>query len=126
MTLGGLLNHMAWVEDHWFSHVLLGHDRHPDWIEADAGVDPDREWNEALTMEAGSLLARWSGACEVSRRNTAQFLAGEDAGALAARAWPNGEAPSMRWILVHMIEEYARHNGHADLLREAIDGQTGE
>jgi hypothetical protein len=47
-------------------------------------------------------------------------------GALAMRAWPNGERPSLRWMLVHMIEEYARHNGHADLLREAVDGETGE
>ncbi|MBU6201068.1 MAG: DUF664 domain-containing protein, partial [Acidobacteria bacterium] len=42
------------------------------------------------------------------------------------RPWPNGESPSLRWVLVHMIEEYARHNGHADLLRESIDGETGE
>jgi hypothetical protein len=47
-------------------------------------------------------------------------------GALAQRAWPNGERPSLRWMLLHMIEEYARHNGHADLLREAVDGETGE
>ena len=40
--------------------------------------------------------------------------------------WPDGRAPSLRWILTHMIEEYARHCGHADLLRESIDGRTGE
>jgi hypothetical protein len=45
---------------------------------------------------------------------------------LAQRKWPDGRAPSLRWIVVHMIEEYARHNGHADLLRESVDGQTGE
>ena len=45
---------------------------------------------------------------------------------LAINGWPDGSGPSLRWILVHMIEEYARHNGHADLLRESIDGQTGE
>ena len=45
---------------------------------------------------------------------------------LARRTWPDGRAPSLRWILVHMIEEYARHNGHADLLRESVDGLTGE
>jgi hypothetical protein len=44
----------------------------------------------------------------------------------AKRSWPDGRAPNLRWIVAHMIEEYARHNGHADLLREAIDGQTGE
>ena len=44
----------------------------------------------------------------------------------ARRSWPSGESPSLRWILVHMIEEYARHNGHADLIRESVDGRTGE
>jgi hypothetical protein len=47
-------------------------------------------------------------------------------GAPTKRGWPNGERPSLRWVLVHMIEEYARHNGHADLLREAVDGEVGE
>jgi hypothetical protein len=45
---------------------------------------------------------------------------------LARRTWPDGRAPSLRWILCHMIEEYARHNGHADLLRESVDGLVGE
>ncbi|HEV8456252.1 MAG TPA: DUF664 domain-containing protein [Gemmatimonadales bacterium] len=45
---------------------------------------------------------------------------------LARRTWPDGRAPSLRWILCHMIEEYARHNGHADLIRESVDGLTGE
>ena len=45
---------------------------------------------------------------------------------LARRTWPDGRAPSLRWIVCHMIEEYARHNGHADLLRESVDGLTGE
>jgi hypothetical protein len=47
-------------------------------------------------------------------------------GGLARRTWPDGRAPSLRWIVVHMIEEYARHNGHADLIRESVDGHTGE
>jgi hypothetical protein len=45
---------------------------------------------------------------------------------LAMRSWPGGESPSLRWILLHMIEEYARHIGHADLLRESVDGAIGE
>jgi hypothetical protein len=57
---------------------------------------------------------------------TAEALVSGDLGTVAVRRWENGEAPSLRWILVHMIEEYARHNGHADLLREAVDGETGE
>src|SRR5699024_12422995 len=50
----------------------------------------------------------------------------DDLDALASRGWPDGQRPSLRWIVVHMIEEYARHNGHADLIREAIAGSTGE
>jgi len=45
---------------------------------------------------------------------------------LAVRTWPDGRSPSLRWIICHMIEEYARHNGHADLIRESVDGVTGE
>ena len=53
-------------------------------------------------------------------------LADGGMGQSAKRSWPDGRSPSLRWILVHMVEEYARHNGHADFLRESIDGQTGE
>ena len=56
----------------------------------------------------------------------AEALAGGGPGQLARRTGTDGWAPSLRWILVHMIEEYARHNGHADLIRESLDGQTGE
>jgi len=72
------------------------------------------------------LLGLWHVACEMSRLDVATALENSDLGQLAKRTWPNGDSPSLRWILVHMIEEYARHNGHADLLREAIDGQVGE
>jgi hypothetical protein len=47
-------------------------------------------------------------------------------GRLSRRVWPDGRTPSLRWIVMHMVEEYARHNGHADLIRESIDGSTGE
>ncbi len=61
-----------------------------------------------------------------SRTLVAEALTGGGLERLARRTWPDGSAPSLRWILVHMIEEYGRHNGHADLLRESVDGQTGE
>lgn len=126
MTLAGLLNHMAWVEDHWFSHVLLGAGRDGIWSTASPGDDHDREWIEALGLGAGELRRRWTDACEVSRRNVRSVLAEADLGHVAARPSVDGAAPTLRWIIVHMIEEYARHNGHADLMREAVDGQTGE
>lgn len=126
MTLAGLLNHMSWVEDHWFSFFLHDRERAGTWSRADFAADPDWEWNEALSMAPDDVRARWAAACESSRRDVAAALATGGLDQLARRTWDNGEAPSLRWILVHMIEEYARHNGHADLLREAADGQTGE
>ena len=61
-----------------------------------------------------------------SRSMVTEALADGGLGQLARRTSPDGHAPSLRWILCHMIEEYARHNGHADLLRESVDGLTGE
>ncbi len=56
----------------------------------------------------------------------AEALADGGLDRLSRVPWPDGSTPSLRWILVHMIEEYARHNGHADLIRESVDGETGE
>jgi Protein of unknown function (DUF664) len=61
-----------------------------------------------------------------SRDAVTEALVDGDLGRLARRSWPDGRSPSLRWIVVHMIEEYARHNGQADLIRESVDGLTGE
>ena len=61
-----------------------------------------------------------------SRALVTKALAGGGLEQLARRTWPDGRALSLRWVVCHMIEEYARHNGHADLLRESVDGLTGE
>jgi hypothetical protein len=61
-----------------------------------------------------------------SRSLVAEALADGGLDRPARRTWPDGRAPSLCWILVHMVEEYARHNGHADLIRESVDGSTGE
>ena len=72
------------------------------------------------------MLSLWSDAVERSRQLVATALVDGGLDQLARRTWPDGTAPSLRWILLHMIEEYARHNGHADLIRESVDGATGE
>lgn len=129
MTLGGLLKHMALVEDSWFSRSLHGQERRAPWDTVDWQADPDWEWHSAADDPPDELRALWQAAVDRSRALVSQAIAsgGDDAlGVLAQRRWPDGRAPSLRWILCHMIEEYARHNGHADLLRESIDGQTGE
>jgi uncharacterized damage-inducible protein DinB len=126
MTLGGILKHLALVEDAWFSRSLHGNDRSEPWNAVDWEATPDWDWESAADDSPEDLVALWRGSIEQSRRLVADALAGGGLDQLARRTWPDGSAPSLRWILVHMIEEYARHNGHADLIREAIDGETGE
>ena len=126
MTLGGLLKHMAYVEDHWFSRTLHGHEAAAPWDAVDWAADSDWDWHSAVDHTPEQLLTLWQDSVERSRRLVAEALNEGGLDRLAHRSWPDGRAPSLRWILLHMIEEYARHNGHADLLRESIDGQTGE
>jgi uncharacterized damage-inducible protein DinB len=127
MTLGGIVKHMALVEQGWFHRSLHGRDRTPPWDAVDWKADPDWEWRTAAEDSPEELLALWQDAVERSRAEVAEALAdGDGLGTLAKRTFPDGGRPSLRWILCHMIEEYARHNGHADLLRESIDGETGE
>lgn len=125
MTLGGLLKHLAWVEDHWFSRRLLGRDAAPPWADVDWDADRDWEWNSASSDTPAELLALWDASVERSRAAVTEVAAaGVDRRAQAP--WPDGRSPTLRWIVLHMIEEYARHCGHADLLRESVDGRTGE
>src|SRR6266508_1136652 len=113
MTLGGLLKHLAYVEDLWCSRWLHGRDRQPPWDKVDWKADPDWDWHSAAEDSPEQLQTLWQDAVARSR-------------SLVTEALADGRAPSLRWILFHMIEEYARHNGHADLLRESVDGLTGE
>jgi uncharacterized damage-inducible protein DinB len=126
MTLGGLLKHMAFVESEWFSRWLHGRDRLPPFDAVDWAADRDWEWNSAADDTPEQLLALWQDTVARCRALLAEALASGGLGQPARHAWPDGRSPSLRWILCHMIEEYARHNGHADLLRESVDGQTGE
>ena len=124
MTLGGLLEHMARVEDHWFSEVVQEAARSEPW----ASMAWAAEWRDAASHTGEDLRRLWAERVDRSRRVVAERLATGEVAALAAThpAWGGRGRPSLRWVLVHMIEEYARHNGHADLLRQSIDGETGE
>lgn len=126
MTLGGLLKHLAYVEDDWFSRALLGRDAPPPWDAVDWRADEDWDWHSAASDTPEQLRELWGAAVRRSRAAVAEALADGGLDRPAVRSWPDGTAPSLRWIVVHMIEEYARHNGHADLLRESVDGETGE
>lgn len=124
MTLGGLVKHMALVEDSWFTRRLLGKPMPGPWKTVDWDADPDWEFRTAADDSPAELRALWESSCDRSRAAVDEALA--RAGLEQAARGGDGQGPSLRWILVHMIEEYARHNGHADLLREAWDGATGE
>jgi hypothetical protein len=126
MTLGGMLTHLARVEDYWFSYALHANDVAARWKGVDWRADPDRDWLSAVEHSPGQLFAIWREAAQRSRTLVAQALADGDLGQRARRAWPDGKPPSLRWILVTVIDEYARHNGHADLIRESVDGSTGQ
>jgi len=126
MTLGGLMKHLAYVEQHWFSWRLHGREWGEPWRSVDWQATPDWEWDTSVTDAPDDLWALWRRSVDEARADAATALASGGLDVRCVQPWPNGESPSLRWVLVHMIEEYARHNGHADLLRESIDGQTGE
>jgi uncharacterized damage-inducible protein DinB len=126
MTLGGMLKHLALVEQSWFSRRLHGLPMSAPWDTVDWRSDPDWDWHSAAAETPDQLRGMWQEAVERSRELTAKALSEGGLDQLAKRGWPDGRSPSLRWILCHMIEEYARHNGHADLIRESIDGEVGE
>jgi uncharacterized damage-inducible protein DinB len=116
LSLHGLVRHMAEVERNWFSRVLLREpDLSPIWY------DPAIEDSELVPLDDAVWqqdLAMWQAEIERSRAAAARHTL-DDTGLR------RGKPCSLRWIYVHMIEEYARHNGHADLMRELADGKVG-
>jgi uncharacterized damage-inducible protein DinB len=127
LTLGGLLKHMALVEDHWFSVVLLGNGQVEPWASADWEADADWEFHSARDDGPEELYRLFGEATAASDRILRRVLDEDGPGRLSEKeSRRHGGAFSLRWILLHMVEEYARHNGHADLIRESIDGRTGE
>jgi uncharacterized damage-inducible protein DinB len=119
MSLLGLLRHLARVEHHWFKRVLQGQDV-PRLYRTEA--DPDLDFNGAVADQAVVDDAWASWRREVAAADA--WLA--DVESLGERVLIDGDEVEVRDILVHMVEEYARHAGHADLLRECIDGRTGQ
>lgn len=117
LSLLGLVRHMAEVERGWFQLVMNGEDVSGYWGRWAEGEGAEFDVEEADPAQAFEV---WNAACERSREIVDAAESLESVGRYRDMRF------SLRYVLTHMIEEYARHNGHADLLRERIDGTTGE
>lgn len=116
MTVAGLVSHLYWVERGWIEHTLLGGPDDQPWT----AEDPDKDFKADGTPVA-ELLAAYERQC--ARNNeVARSLSLDTVSVMERR----GEPVTLRWILLHLIEETARHNGHIDILREMLDGVTGD
>jgi len=123
LTLAGMLYHLAAVEEIWMEVRFLGLPMREPWAGIDFEADPEWEFRTGAELEPEELRQRYREACERSRQAAAQAASLDQESALAIR---DGGRFTLRWVLLHLLEETARHAGHADLLREAIDGTIGE
>src|SRR6266581_8803178 len=124
LSLLGLVRHMAEVERGWFRRTLAGEDTPPIYFSQDD--NPDGDFDDVDDADVAGDFATWRAECEAARKAEAAASSLDVTAAEQPWAWRRssdipGRRVSLRWILVHMVEEYARHNGHADLLRERID-----
>jgi uncharacterized damage-inducible protein DinB len=118
MTISGLVSHLRWVESSWIEKTMLGGTIHAPWTDD----DPDREYRIATEIPLAQLLAEYRATCDRHRELVAPLdLDAPSRGVLVWRTEP----VTLRWILLHLTEETARHNGHIDILRELADGARG-
>lgn len=122
MTLGGMVKHLGLVENSWLRDRFAGDGLSEPWASTDWDADYDWDWNSARDDSVEELWALY----EQMIADADAVIAGAQLDDHAAKPSRSGAPMSLRWILLHLIEEYARHNGHADLIRESIDGATGE
>ena len=119
LSLLGLVRHLTEVERSWFRRVLIDEDAPPIYY---TDADPDGDFDHLDSTPVDEVFAAWR--AEVDRAR--EIVAEADSLETVAKEGRREPPVNLRWILAHLIEEYARHNGHADLIRERIDGQTGE
>ena len=117
LSLLGLLRHMTKVERYWFQRCFLGSEEGPTYSTTE---HPNADFDDLDSIDTDEVVARYVAACDLSRQVARTHRLDE-----IAVLQRGGEDVSLRYIGVHMIDEYARHLGHADLLREAIDGSVG-
>jgi hypothetical protein len=126
MTLGGLVKHMAFIEAYYTAQDLTGGPPIGPWKAEDFEADPDWCWHSAADDSPEELYALWQGAVERRQAAVAKALAEGGLDQPTKSVTPDGQSPNLRRILVDLHDEYARHVGHADLFREAVDGLVGE
>jgi Protein of unknown function (DUF664) len=126
LSLGALLKHLALVEDHQFGAKYDGTPLGEPWAAVDWDADPDWEFRTAADDPPEVLYALWDDAVERSRQRLAAALTKDGGLGQRVAAGGDGGHASLRRLVCDMIEEYGRHTGHADILREAADGVTGE
>lgn len=117
-TMSSFVSHLRWVEYYWFDVFFLGQEDEGPWTDE----DPDREMRIGLDIPLADLLADYA-AQNARHRDLVAAHSLEDE---ARRELSGGRKVNLRWILMHLIEETARHNGHLDILREMADGTTGD
>lgn len=123
MTLGGMVKHLAFVEHWWVSRIFLGEEYAEPWASVDWRADADWDWHSAQDDSPEQIWALY----DATLAEVDAVLADADVEMLSAKpSRRTGEPFNLRWILLHLVEEYARHNGHADLIRQSIDGQVGD
>ena len=118
MTISGLVSHLRWVESAWIEQTLLGGTIDAPWTDD----DPDGEFRIAVTVPLADLLADYRAAC--LRHSDLVASLDLDTPSRGELAWRT-EPVTLRWVLFHLTEETARHNGHLDILRELADGARG-
>jgi uncharacterized damage-inducible protein DinB len=118
MTVSGLVSHLRWVESSWIEDKMLGGAIDAPWT----GADPGREFRIAAGVPLAQLLAEYRAACARHRDLVASLDL--DAPSRGRPGW-RAEPVTLRWVLLHLTEETARHNGHIDILRELADGTRG-
>lgn len=125
LTLGGLLKHLAVIEDLYFQVKMLGRPMPDVWEGADWDAD-GWEFSSAASDPPDDLYARYDAAVDRSRAAVEEIEVRGGLGAPAALRLPDGGVVNVRRLVLDLVEEYGRHTGHADILREAVDGRTGE
>jgi uncharacterized damage-inducible protein DinB len=123
LSIMGLVRHMAEVERHWFQRWLVGLDSPPIY---DTDDDPDGDLHPSSTDTLDEAIATYQREIERSRDIVAETPSYEVLSVRTGTSEEPGFQPNLRWIMIHLIEETARHCGHADLLRERIDGTVGD